>query len=247
MGRYIVRSHIAGDYFVPIGDSHLHTFVDRPLVYQYGKRINDPQMQALAVANWDDQVLAKMLKSYSLDRLLLALFTYEELAKKSQPAPLLQDVWLDDKDLEMMAARDEEGTATGLYVAAWGAHNNQSHNHNDVGNFIIYLDGQPYIVDVGVPGYTKQTFSPQRYEIWAMRSAYHNLPIVNGIEQKAGSQFCAQEVAYAWDEKTAQLRMDIAPSYPKEAGLDPLGPYGSADSSSMCRSDRYCSFSRERE
>ena len=71
-------------------------------------------------------------------------------------------------------------------MAAWGSHNDQSHNHNDVGNFVVFADGQPVIVDAGRPTYTAQTFSIRRYEIWAMQSAFHNLPTINGQMQQAG-------------------------------------------------------------
>ena len=77
-----------------------------------------------------------------------------------------------------MAARSKDGSAEGLYLAAQGGHNAESHNHNDVGNFIVYADGQPAIIDVGVETYTAKTFSSQRYEIWTMQSAYHNLPSI---------------------------------------------------------------------
>ncbi len=82
--------------------------------------------------------------------------------------PLPGEVWL--PDLQMMAARERPGTSEGLYVAAWGGHNGQSHNHNDVGNVIVYRDGRPLLVDAGVGEYTAKTFSPQRYEIWTMQS-----------------------------------------------------------------------------
>ena len=95
-----------------------------------------------------------------------------------------------------MAARDREGSADGLYVAAWGSHNAQSHNHNDVGNAIVFVDGAPVLVDVGRPTYTSQTFSSRRYDIWAMQSAFHNLPTVNGQMQKDGRAFAAKNVVY---------------------------------------------------
>ena len=82
----------------------------------------------------------------------------------------------------------------GFYLAAKGGHNAESHNHNDVGNFIVYADGRPVLIDAGVGTYTAKTFSPQRYEIWTMQSAYHNLPTINGFLQKDGRQFRAENV-----------------------------------------------------
>lgn len=62
----------------------------------------------------------------------------------------------------------------GLYVAAKGGHNGESHNHNDIGNFIVYADGEPEIIDVGNCVYTAKTFGAERYELMNTRSSNHN-------------------------------------------------------------------------
>jgi hypothetical protein len=104
-------------------------------------------------------------------------------------------------------------------VAAWGGHNAQSHNHNDVGNVVVYADGQPVLVDVGAPEYTAKTFSPQRYEIWTMQSAWHTLPTVNGLDQKDGADFRAREVVFAPGRGAVRFSLDLAPAYPPEARI----------------------------
>ena len=91
-----------------------------------------------------------------------------------QGLPLPKDVWL--PDLQVMVARDEEGSTKGFYVAAKGGHNDESHNHNDIGNYVVYYDGQPLLIDVGRGTYTRKTFSDRRYEIWYNCSDYHNTP-----------------------------------------------------------------------
>ena len=119
-----------------------------------------------------------------------------------------------------MAARSKKGSAKGLYLAAKGGHNSESHNHNDVGNFIVYMDGRPMIIDVGVETYTRKTFSSKRYEIWTMQSQYHNLPTINGVMQQAGRNFAAKNVSYTSSNEYAQLKLDISGAYPPEAGVN---------------------------
>ena len=68
----------------------------------------------------------------------------------------------------------------GLYVAAKGGHNGESHNHNDIGNFIVYADGEPEIIDVGNCVYTAKTFGAERYELMNTRSKNHNVPLIGG-------------------------------------------------------------------
>ena len=221
IGRFIYRAHISDDYFINIGDCDARLNIDRDLVFRYGMRIKNKRMQDLATYGLIQGELFDTEKSFrSLARMLYALFNLSNLfAAESSSQPLLRDVWLDDKDMQMMAARDKVGSSRGLYVACWAGHNGQSHNHNDVGNFIIFVDGRPFVIDVGKPTYSRQTFSADRYKIWLMQSAYHNLPTINNIMQEAGRIYAARSIKYESNEVIAQLKMDIAPAYPKEAGV----------------------------
>ncbi len=221
IGQFIYRTHISDDYFVNVGDCDARLDIYRDLVFRYGKRIKDTNMQALATYNLVEERLFRAETEFrSLGRMLYVVFGLPDLlAAKSPSAPWLRDIWLGDEDMQMMAARDRQGSPEGLYLACWGAHNAQSHNHNDVGNFLIYVDGRPFIIDVGRPTYTRQTFSGSRYEIWAMQSAYHNLPTVNGMMQQEGRSYAARDVRYEPDGQFAQIQMDIAASYPRKAAL----------------------------
>ncbi len=222
IGRFIYRAHIVDDYYVCVGDCDAQINISNELIYRYGKRIDDQNMQDLGAYDVDEQDLVKKVqRSTDLNRLLCLLFNGKELieANPSTP-PLVRDVWLSNPNMQLMAARDKEGSTKGLYVAAWGGHNAQSHNHNDVGNFIIFADGKPVVIDVGRPTYTRQTFSSRRYEIWAFQSEFHNLPTINGIEQENGRRFAAKDVSYDMDDSHAQLQMDITDAYPQKAGIE---------------------------
>jgi hypothetical protein len=154
----------------------------------------------------------------SLGRAVPDLFVLTEAVTEAGRAPRLRDVWL--PDIEVMVARDVEGSSAGLYLAAKGGHNDESHNHNDIGNFVVFVDGKPLLVDAGVETYTAKTFSDTRYEIWTMQSAYHSLlPTIDGVQQEPGRQFGARNVAYALDDAQAQLGLDIALAYPPTAKL----------------------------
>jgi hypothetical protein len=105
----------------------------------------------------------------------------------------------------------------GFFFAAKGGFNNESHNHNDVGTFSLYLDNMPVFIDVGVGTYTRQTFSSERYSIWSMQSNYHNLPMINAVPQQFGSAFRAKDVVF--NPKKSTLSMDISDAYPKDASV----------------------------
>jgi hypothetical protein len=215
IGRYIYRAHISGDYFVNFADAPAKVPLPAGLVYRYGRRIDDPRMMALG--SWVyAQAGPRSLLWGSLLRELPSLFDSKGIDAPDQP-PYARDVWLEGT--QIMAAREGEGSDRGLYLAAKGGHNAESHNHNDVGEFIVYLDGKPVLVDAGVGTYTKKTFSAQRYEIWTMQSAYHNLPTVNGVQQQDGEEFRATDVIYRSDDQAAEFGLDIAKAYPRTSGI----------------------------
>lgn len=218
MARFIYRVHIAYDYYVNFADAAAIVYPEADLIYRFGKRIGDQIMQDFAGYLVSRRGELRRLLTSSIGRQLAAIFNYDSLLAANATAPLLRDVWLPGH--QVMIARSLAGSTAGLYVAAQAGHNAESHNHNDVGNFIVYMNGVPMIIDVGVESYTCKTFSAQRYEIWTMQSAYHNLPSINGIMQKDGRQYAARDVLYSSNDSYAQLKMDIASAYPTEAGIN---------------------------
>ncbi len=217
IGRFICRAHIHENWFVNFADAPAVMGAPAGLVFQYGQRIGDAAMQRFGAKFRPPKGRLDGLAQDSLGRALRSLFSIEDLLGVRPAAPLLADVWL--PDTQLMVARSRGGTEKGFTLAAKGGHNAESHNHNDVGNFILYADGQPVLIDVGVETYTRKTFSAERYAIWTMQSQYHNLPTINGVMQKDGRDFKAKDVRYAADDRTATLSLDIAAAYPPEAGL----------------------------
>ncbi|NLP08912.1 heparinase [bacterium] len=214
IGRYIYRVQIAGSYFVNFADAPGVLIPTAELIYRYGERIHDPLMKNMA---WSLPRSKGLGRIASLGRELPALFSPMPAPERSVQAPLVRDHFF--KDLQVMVARSRAGSPQGLYVAAKGGHNAESHNHNDVGNFILYHNGQPMIIDAGVGVYTAKTFSPQRYELWTMQSAYHNLPTIDGVMQQNGRAFQASAVKYTANESRAWFQLEIQGAYPAQANL----------------------------
>jgi hypothetical protein len=219
IGRYIYRAHIADDYFINFADGSAKINIYAELVHRYGCRIRDEHLSNLGATAFH-QASGSMLTPgwYPMFRVLSYLMNYVHLKTISATPPYVKDVWLDG--IQVMAVREQEGSCQGLYLAVKGGHNNESHNHNDVGQFLVYANGHPVIIDVGVETYTRKTFSPSRYEIWTMQSQYHNLPTVNGIQQHAGREFQASNVVYHADETRVAFSLNIATAYPDAAGIE---------------------------
>jgi len=219
IGRYIYRVHIADDYFVNFADASAKAHPPAELVYRYGKRIGDERLAAFgAYLHSREQGGFAGARDYTIGRYLPEIFHAAELKAAQAKAPLPRDVWLDG--IQVMTARSKEGTSDCYFVAAKGGHNAESHNHNDVGNFIVYVNGRPILIEIGVETYSRKTFSSRRYEIWTMQSAWHNLPTIDTLMQSPGREFAARDVQYEADDDHAQLKLDLAGAYPREAGLN---------------------------
>lgn len=215
IGRYIYRAQISYPYVINFADASAQSGSRPGVVYRYGKTIQDPIMQAYGAflaekANWD-----KNIPGGNLEVTLLNLFQHQEIMGAEAREPLISDFFL--PDLQVCGGRDTEGSSEGFYFAAKGGHNAESHNHNDVGNFILYFNGQPAIIDVGVGTYTRKTFSSRRYEIWTMQSQYHNAPTINGIQQKNGLDYRAENVAFEKKGRQLRFQLDVGGAYPEEA------------------------------
>ncbi|UCE41132.1 MAG: heparinase II/III family protein [Candidatus Aminicenantes bacterium] len=218
IGRYIGRAYISHPYFINFADAAARINASASLIFRYGKSIGDIDMMGFGAFLAKKQQLGESYIRGSfgaLGRVLPMLFQLEELIEAESREPLVKDFWL--PELQVMAARSSDGSNRGFYVAAKGGHNAESHNHNDVGNFIVYADGHPVIIDVGVETYTAKTFSDRRYDIWTMQSAFHNLPTINGVMQKNGREFKATDLKYGTTEKSAIFSLDISSAYPEEA------------------------------
>ena len=217
MASYAYKTYIGHDYCISFADAHENKAIQQiNIVYPFGLFLNDKTMCEFgAYLGRQKHMLENPAALYdksgnfpTLSRELFFLRHIREFIAEEPREPLLKDVWLGN--LQIMTARRNN-----LYVAMKGGHNNESHNHNDVGSFIVYIDNEPLFIDPGVGEYTSKTFGNERYTIWTMQSGYHNLPQINGIDQKDGKEFAAKVISH----KDGQLTLDIAGAYPTEASV----------------------------
>ncbi|WP_117168659.1 heparinase II/III family protein [Paraliobacillus sediminis] len=63
--------------------------------------------------------------------------------------------------------------------AAKGGHNNEPHNHNDMGHFILYGNEEIFLKDLGRGEYNAAYFGKERYSFYCNSSKGHSVPIIN--------------------------------------------------------------------
>ena len=218
MGRFIYRAQISDRYFINFADASPTVSPTATLVYRYGKDIKDQTMMDFG-ASFRRPSRGGSFSLNHFFRNFFDLFIQEEFQNAPQKLPFLLDVWL--PDTEVMASREQAGKTGGFFLAAKGGHNDESHNHNDIGNFIVYYDGYPLIIDVGSGTYTDRTFrGNERYDIWFNCSNYHNTPTINGATQPAGITYRASDLSYKAGKSSVIFSLDIAKAYPANAGIN---------------------------
>jgi hypothetical protein len=100
-----------------------------------------------------------------------------------------------------------------LAFAAKGGHNDEPHNHNDIGSFELIAGQYELLADLGSGEYSRDYFSDARYSIFCNSSLGHSLPIINGKGQASGPSHCAKDVTFRQKGSHIALSMDIANAY----------------------------------
>ncbi len=101
----------------------------------------------------------------------------------------------------------------GFAVALKGGHNNEHHNHNDLGSYVVVRGERPVLLDPGGEVYTARTFSARRYDSKLLNSFGHAVPIVAGQLQKEGAQSQAKVLKSDFNDAQDTLQLDISSAY----------------------------------
>lgn len=229
MGEFFVRSYVGDGWVVNFADASARwNYSHLPLIYGYGKATGSKIMQdfASAMRAHSDGMPKPDIR---FGRFLEALQADREMGQDCQEIKLPKYSCYPETGFHF------ERNDDGLFFAAATGNNGQSHNHNDIGSFILYVDNTPLIMDIGVGTYTKQTFSHERYRIWTMQSAYHNVPLVNGHMQKNGKKYRAEDVR----SSIGNLTLDIAGCYPAAADVKTWKRGYRLDGKSLKITDRF--------
>ena len=211
MGEYISRSYVGNGWVVNFADASAKGGGDAPLIYRYGRAVGSTEMMQFATYLLNGKRPTIPLGNDTFRSLQCIL--YNQQLQKTEPAhDIPACTWYPDTEFCYLSNKND------WFMAAKGGFNNESHNHNDVGTFSLYVNTIPVLIDAGVGTYTRQTFSDERYTIWTMQSNYHNLPIINGVAQQFGQEYKAKNVTC--NEKRRTFSADIAGAYPQEAHVN---------------------------
>ena len=121
--------------------------------------------------------------------------------------------WFPDAQVLISRCVQPEQTLR-LSIAIKGGHNQELHNHNDVGSYVIMLDGIEMGGDPGGEIYTRRTFSKDRYVSKVLNSYGHPVPVVGNQLQKTGRDAAAKVIQTDFTDAKDEIVFDYKAAYP---------------------------------
>jgi hypothetical protein len=201
-----LKIEIINDVYPAFADCSVRARPSSKLMYFISRRLG------LALRPWEQidpvspggSLYQSMMYSFpnSASRAPLSQGPFHELAMRS---------WFDKAGI--LISRPGTNSSSQMAVALKGGHNNEHHNHNDVGSFVVVLGDKPLLLDPGGEVYTARTFSSRRYESNVLNSFGHPVPVIAGKLQQTGRKARARVVSKNFTDSTDTLVLDISSAY----------------------------------
>ncbi|HEY0828937.1 MAG TPA: heparinase II/III family protein [Bacilli bacterium] len=128
--------------------------------------------------------------------------------KPDIPESLSKEAFYFLADTEVVVSRSHL-----VSFAAKGGHNDEFHNHNDVGHFVLYMKGETLLADAGGGEYTRDYFGDSRYSFLGNGSQGHSVPVINGRYQSAGRKFAAANIQVSTSREQDEFSCELAGAY----------------------------------
>ncbi|MCK5104350.1 MAG: heparinase II/III-family protein, partial [Cyclobacteriaceae bacterium] len=111
-----------------------------------------------------------------------------------------------------------------LVAGKAGMNDDPHHGHLDIGQFVVYWQGEYFIQDLGRAGYDEKYFDEARFDYPEASSVGHNVLYVNGEKQISGKHYKqpydydvgGEVIEFRTSDKQDYVIMDPTNAYPKK-------------------------------
>lgn len=181
---------------------------ERPSTWFGALAVMQGHPQPLGMKQWNLSVndLRSQMIYESAMKVFLPLLT-EGLPAAPAPQVRRAHYWFPDAQVYTGRAAPDFG------AAIKGGHNQEHHNHNDVGSFVVARADRAVLVDPGLEVYTQRTFSDRRYDSRVLNSYGHSVPVVAGELQRTGREFAAKILSATFSEAEDVVVLDLTGAY----------------------------------
>ena len=210
MGEYRVDVNIFDTYVVNFADAGKSSSVNSALLKRYGDVVGSEDMISFSkLANKAGKLDVEPGHAYRILRSIYETDVDDVGELSAKPAAYYECT-------KIALLREKCVRGEGVFVAMKGGHNQENHNHNDVGTFMMYRDKTPIIVDLGSGEYINWQFAT-REKCWYKDSDFHSLPTFDGVIQKTGRNFASTDEVFSAENKSYSVQLKN--TYPAEAGI----------------------------
>jgi len=175
--------------------------------------------------NWNNAAYANLNQNQTIASLFEALIYHDALLSQSAPITAAAAPSLGIRsyfpDAQVYIGRPAAPSSKSLAVAFKGGNNNEHHNHNDLGSYVVLVGGKPVLVDPGAEVYTARTFSKQRYDSKLLNSFGHPVPVIDGKLQRTGKNAQAKVLKHEFTDTTDTITLELESAY-KDKNLKSL-------------------------
>lgn len=217
MGEYVCYTHIGGNYFFNYSECSPTLRLPASLIYRFGKKVDSDLMIEYGSYLAQQGVEDNNFLNGDLFNKLNFIIDYDELTGRKGSEPLLASMYLPES--QIIIARSQAGNNNGFFFGVKGGYNDEFANQNDAGNFILYANGKPFIVDPGKIGKTVEAINNKRYHVWANQSAWHNLPTINGYMEEFGANHRVIGLQKSESDREVKVSMNLSFAYNLSAGI----------------------------
>lgn len=217
VATFPLRARTTATSWVSFSDADPDVVFPGWLLHDLAKRFNDEDLGALAggAGDW------RWHRANSAITTALRSVHCVAHGRRTLPSPAPQaSEWF--RGLQWLISRADPADPATLALAVKGGHNNEMHNHNDIGSLIVRYGGEDLVVDPGRGQYSRDSFNENRYKHLVNRSRGHSIPSPDGIEQQAGAQYKADVLALRRSEESDEVTYDLTRAYPEHSELTAL-------------------------
>jgi Heparinase II/III-like protein len=202
IAAYPARMQLSGASFASFSDCHETVQFHPGIIQRLSQRSRERSLMTVIAQP------ASPAKDWRLTTLLRNVFWWDGF---QPPATHPDDAYLPAGAVARLVAQTPNGVP--VIVMAKAGHNDENHNHNDIGSFILNVGGENLLTDPGPGLYSRQYFSPERYNNVFANSYGHSVPRIGGQLQGADHAHHGEILGVETSEPQKRLGLQLARAY----------------------------------
>ena len=213
MAAFIVNCHITDKLFVSEGDNATRPKLDPAQLYSFGTIAHSDELQSLGAYLLQNRRSGKT-DSGDLIRAAYTLLNENAIMRHDARPVLPLDSFT--YSVQQLSVRSRAGSTADFYAYMCGGPNLPG-TQADAGNFALFLDGEPVLLDLGELDSARAMSAADREALWEAQSQYHNLPVINGCAQCTGAQCGATDPLWELRPERSRATLDLTSAWPAQA------------------------------